>query len=50
MIVSDYQGEQSESLISGAIGRGLLYVKRQETEDILSKRVHARILVVKISS
>ncbi|KAK3854287.1 hypothetical protein Pcinc_012639 [Petrolisthes cinctipes] len=50
MVVGKHQGEQTESLISGAIGRGLLYIKRQETEDILSKRVHARILVVKISS
>ncbi|XP_042220207.1 general transcription factor IIH subunit 3-like isoform X2 [Homarus americanus] len=49
MIVPDPKADQTESLISGAIGRGLLYIKRQETEDVLGKKVHARILVVKIS-
>ncbi|XP_050707299.1 general transcription factor IIH subunit 3-like [Eriocheir sinensis] len=42
--------EQNESLLSGAMGRGLLYIKRKETEEILAKRMQARLLVLKISS
>ncbi|KAK8754412.1 hypothetical protein OTU49_016089, partial [Cherax quadricarinatus] len=50
MMMHGGKAEQTESLLSGAIGRGLLYIKRQETEDVLGKKVHARILVIKISS
>ena len=41
--------EQSESLLSGAMGRGLLYIKRRESEEVLTKRLQARLLVLKIS-
>lgn len=41
--------EQNESLLSGAMGRGLLYIKRKETEEILAKKMQARLLVLKIS-
>lgn len=42
--------EQSESLLSGAMGRGLLYIKRRETEEVLTKKLQSRLLVLKISS
>lgn len=41
--------EQNESLLSGAMGRGLLYIKRKETEDVLGKKLQARLMVLKIS-
>lgn len=50
MMMLGGKAEQTESLLSGAIGRGLLYIKRQEAEDILGQKVHARILVIKIST
>lgn len=43
------KADQTESLLSGAIGRGILYIKRQESEDIIEKKIHARILVIKVS-
>ncbi|XP_047484419.1 general transcription factor IIH subunit 3-like [Penaeus chinensis] len=50
MMYHDAKVEQTESLISGAIGRGLLYIKRHEREDQIVNKIHARILVIKISS
>lgn len=41
--------EHTESLLSGAMGRGLLYIKRKETEDVLTKKPQARLVVLKIS-
>lgn len=49
MMYHDAKVEQTESLISGAIGRGLLYIKRHEREDQIVNKIHARILVIKIS-
>lgn len=46
---SPIHSEQSESLLSGAMGRGLLYIKRVEAEEILTKKLQARLLVLKIS-
>ncbi|KAG0710114.1 General transcription factor IIH subunit 3 [Chionoecetes opilio] len=42
--------EQSESLLSGAMGRGLLYIKRREAEEVLTKKIQSRLLVLKVSS
>ncbi|MCL4129173.1 UNVERIFIED_CONTAM: hypothetical protein GTU68_019032 [Idotea baltica] len=49
MVLSTNMFNQSESLIAGALGRALLYIRRQETLDALSKKIHARILVIKNS-
>ncbi|XP_071513523.1 general transcription factor IIH subunit 3 [Panulirus ornatus] len=49
MIMHYSKAAQTESLLSGALGRALLYIKRQEVENILGKKIHARILVIKIS-
>lgn len=41
---------QTESLLAGALGRALLYIRNQESLDPLGKKIHARILLIKISS
>ena len=50
MLGYDQDSTQSDSLLSGAIGRALLYIKRQESLDAITNKIHARILVIKTSS
>ncbi|KAK7074567.1 General transcription factor IIH subunit 3 [Halocaridina rubra] len=42
--------KQTESLLSGAICRALLYTKRLEEEETIKKKLNSRILVIKIST
>lgn len=44
------KGDQMESLISGALGRALLYIKRIQNQDQITGKINARILVLKVSS
>lgn len=50
MMSQDHSIKQTESLLSGAICRGLLYIKRLENEQAISQKIHSRMLVIKISS
>ncbi|XP_064095347.1 general transcription factor IIH subunit 3-like isoform X1 [Macrobrachium nipponense] len=50
MLSRDHNARQTESLLSGAICRGLLYIKRLESEEAISRRINARLLVIKYSS
>ncbi|KAL7633312.1 UNVERIFIED_CONTAM: hypothetical protein RMT77_016418 [Armadillidium vulgare] len=50
MMVTTTVFTQSESLIAGALGRALTYVRRIESEDGLNKKINARILVIKVST